>query len=251
MTASLSSSASYGNASTGGDGGFAFDGLQAGTYRFEAGEPPWGGRAVPRCVRTGVVLAEEGRIEKLELRLQPPCRVEGLVTGPDGQPAAGASVFARDEGGNIVQRWPPVSTDASGRFVVDGLMPGKTTFAARTKSCASPESAPVTVKAGETAKMDLAMRAGTRLRVVVRDGEDRVVGAFVTIADASGRDMTAMYGFQDVEPATGEAAEGQRIGPVPPGRYRVTATNHDGTSASDEVSVSGDPEMTVTLRFGG
>jgi len=254
MTAALSGDASYGNTTSDEAGAFAFDGLNAGTYRFEAGSQPWMNlpSTTGKCVRGGVVLETDGRIPNLELRLLPECRVEGIVLGPDGQPVAGASVFARDEQGNLVQRWPPVSADASGRFVIDGLLPGKTTFAARTKKLASPETAPVDVKPGETAKVEITLRTGTRLVVVVREKDERVVGSFVSIADARGRDMTLLYAFQDAGPfGESNASEGQRIGPVPPGRYRLTAKNHDGSSTSEEVSVSGEEEVVVNLRFEG
>jgi hypothetical protein len=41
------------------------------------------------------------------------------------------------------------------------------------------------------------------------------------------------------------------MGPVPPGRYRLTATNHDKKSASEEVSVAGEEEVVVTIELGG
>jgi len=252
--AALSGDASYGNARTDEAGRFAFDGMNAGTYRLEAGAQDW--QKIPgvsgKCVRGGVVLEADGRIENLELRLLPQCRVEGVVVGPDGRPGAGASVYARDELGNVLQRWPPTSADASGRFTMDGLLPGKVTFAARTRTLASAESAPVTVRAEETVKVQLEMRAGTRLRVLVRESDDRVVGAFTTIEDASGKDVTMMYAYQLMDFfGEGGPGEGQVIGPVPPGRYRLTATNHDRTTASQEVSVSGEEEVVVTIRFGG
>ncbi|MFN0008972.1 MAG: carboxypeptidase regulatory-like domain-containing protein [Planctomycetota bacterium] len=252
--AALSGSASYGNATTDEGGRFAFDGMNAGTYRLEAGAQEW--QKVPgvsgKSVRGGIALEADGRIENVELRLQPQCRVEGVVVGPDGRPAAGATVYARDELGNVLQRWPPTSADASGRFTMEGILPGKVTFAARTKSLSSAESAPVTARAEETAKVQLELRSGTRLRVIVRGSDDRVVGAFTTIEDASGRDVTVMYAYQSLD-FFGEAreGEGQLIGPVPPGRYRLTATNHDRVTASQEVSVSGEPEVAVTIRLGG
>lgn len=254
LTSAFSGDASYGNAQTDSTGAFAFDGLNAGTYRLQAGAQDW--EKIPgisgKCIRGGVVLEADGRIENVELRLQPQCRVEGVVLGPDGRPAAGASVYARDELGNVMQRWPPTSADASGRFTMDGLLPGKATFAARTKTLASAESAPVTVRAEETVKVQLELRAGTRLRVLVRGSDDRVVGAFTTIADASGRDVTMMYAYQTTDFFGGaREGEGQVIGPVPPGRYRLTAANHDRTTASQEVSVSGEEEVLVTIRLGG
>jgi hypothetical protein len=254
MTAAFSGSASYGNGVSDKAGAFAFDGLNGGTYRLEAGERMWEqnqGKA-GRCVLGGVVLEADGRIENLELRLLPQCRVEGVVVGPDGHPVAGASVYARDESGNVVQQWPPVSADASGRFTMDSLLPGKVTFAARTRTLASVESAPVSARADETVKVQLELRRATRLRVLVRGSDDRLVGAFTSIADASGKDLTMMYAYNEASFFGGKSeGEGQLIGPVPPGRYRLTAANHDRKTASQDVSVSGEEEVVVTIQLGG
>ena len=251
MTAMLSGDASYGNGMSDEAGKYSFDGLGPGTYRMEAGVQEW--QNMPgvegKCVRSGVVLTADGRIDDLDMRLQPECRVEGVVTGPDGQPLSGASVYARDENGSVIQRWPPTSTDASGRFTMTGLVPGKVTFAARTKTFASAETAAVRVSPDETTKVQIEMLKGTRLRVIVRGGEGQPVGSFVTMADASGRDLTMMYA--DYGFGGGQAGEGQVMGPVPPGRYRLTATNHDRKSESQDVSVAGEEEVVVTIELGG
>ena len=135
---------------------------------------------------------------------------------------------------------------------MDGLLPGKVSFVARTKALASAETTPVRVSSDETTKVEIELRKGTRLRVIVRGDGDKPVGAFTTIADASGRDVTMMYAYNDMaffgSVATGE---GQMMGPVPPGRYRLTAVNHDKKTASEDVSVSGEEEVVVTIQLGG
>jgi protocatechuate 3,4-dioxygenase beta subunit len=253
-TAALSSNASYGQSETDEKGAFAFDGLKGGSYRLDAGDQPWRNQPTKtgKYSRSGIQLEEGGRIDDLEVRLQPACRVEGLVTGPDGRPFPGASVFARDEQGNLVQAWPQTISDSSGRFGIDGLSPGKVTIAARTKKLASVESAPVAVRSGETAQVELSLRPGTRLRVVVKDKDGAVVGAMITVANDRGQEVGDLYAFFDEELFGQPSSEpGQRVGPLPPGRYKITATNHDRVSASQDVSLSGQEEEVVALRLGG
>jgi hypothetical protein len=251
--AELSSSASYGQKETDEKGTFAFDGLKGGSYRLQAGEQPWGNGApkLGTYTKSGIVLADGGHIDGLEVRLQSSARIEGSVTGPDGQAVAGAYVTVRDEQGAVIERWPPGISDGSGRFSMDGLAPGKVTVTARTKKLVSAESAPVMLRAGETTQVELALRAGAMLRVIVQEGEGKVVGASVAVTDDHGRDVGGGYGFGFGFDDGGSAAEpGQLIGPILPGRYKVTATNHDKVSVSQDVNVSGEDQV-VTLKYGG
>jgi hypothetical protein len=249
----LSGSASYGHKESDERGAFAFEGLKGGVYKLEIGSGPWVGQGpkAGTCTRSGVELPEGGHVEGIELRLQATARVEGSVTGPDGAPVAGAVVYARDDQGNLIQRWPRPVTDGSGRFSLDGLTPGAMTFGARTSKLAPVESATVALRAGETSRIVLEVRAGTILRVIVQDGDGTPVGASVRVADDRGRDMGALSQF-DLEFLDGPPSPdaGQRIGPLLPGHYRVTATNHDRASASKDVDVSGD-EQVVTVKYGG
>ena len=253
-TADLSASASAGFRATDEAGAFAFDGLKAGTYRISAGTGETAGRprSPGRAVRRDLVLAEDDRIEDVELRLVPAARLEGLVTGPDGKPCAGARLLLREESGSLVQvSHPAPSTDASGRFTIEELTPGAVTVGARTARLAAVENPRVLLLPGETARVSLALGPGTVIRVIVQEKDGRPVGAALRVVDARGLQVGAVYPFGLDE--TGDAVspeEGVRIGPIPPGRYTVTATNHDRTSTSREVTISGD-EQVVTLKFGG
>jgi hypothetical protein len=254
-TAELSSSASYGQKETDEKGAFVFEGLKGATYRLDAGNTPWGGSPAGKtgsCTKTGIVLPEGGKIDGLEVRLQATSRIEGSVTGPDGQALAGATVIAHDDQGNMIQRWPPAVSDSSGRFVIDGLTPGQVTVTARTSKLVSPESPALTLRSGETSKVDLAARAGTILRVIVQESDGTPVGASVAVTDDRGRDVGGGYGFDLGFDSGGDSGPGagQKIGPILPGSYKVTATNHDRKSVAQDVSVSGD-EQVVTLKYGG
>jgi hypothetical protein len=177
--------------------------------------------------------------------------MEGLVTGPDGKPFPGAVIFVRDESGSLVVRtYPPPSTDPSGRFTIEGLTPGKVIVGARTEHLVTVETPHVTLGPGETPRVTLALQPGTVLHVLVQESSGKFVGASLRVVDERGQQVGAAYPFgrdENGNPVSPDA--GVRIGPVPPGRYKITATNHDLASTSRDISVSGD-EQTVTLKFG-
>ncbi len=86
---------------------------------------------------------EERRGVDLVARRVPTTRIEGVVYGPDGQPAANVSVTARlTDRGDAITLPRLVSmmsslmarTQADGKFVVTGLAPGKYSLEARTAS---------------------------------------------------------------------------------------------------------------------
>jgi hypothetical protein len=251
--AEVSASASFGSKRTDPTGAFAFEGLKAGTYALRIGER-FGDRSPQKygmAVRNGLVLAEGARLEGIEIRLEAAARIEGVVTGPDGKPVSDATISVQDDTGTPLQISARPMTDASGRFAVEGLPAARVLVVARTNSLVSAESPPTTLKAGETAHVEIALRKGTVLHVIVHEKDGSPVFAGVRLVDDQGRDAGYVDWSdlgQDGDAPNPEA--GQRIGPVLPGHYKVTATNHDLTSVSADVDVSGD-EQTITLKFGG
>ncbi|HEV8113770.1 MAG TPA: carboxypeptidase-like regulatory domain-containing protein [Planctomycetota bacterium] len=251
-TVHLSNSATYGQIESDGNGAFVFEGLKAGTYCLRVNEewfdetPKWGA-----CTRAGIVLAEGAHVDGIEIRLSVAARIEGKVVGPDGQVVAGATVMGRDEQGTPLQHGPPTITDGSGSFSIDGLAAGKVTIMAWTKSLVTAGSLTVVVHAGETTRVALSLVQGTVLRVFVRGADGKAVGASVRVEDEHGKAVGEQYAFDEQSWLGEDSPEaGQTIGPLPPGRYKVTATNHDKQSVSQDVSVSG-AEQTVTLKYGG
>jgi hypothetical protein len=249
--AELSASFSVGFRDTDADGRFAFDGLKSGIYRIAAGSAHGRPSSTTAVVRN-LVLEEDRAVDRLEIRLQAAARIEGTVAGPDGKPFAGAVVFLRDDADSrLAAPYPPPTSDAAGRFAIEGLPPGEIRIGARTDGLVTLETPRIDLHPGETSRIALELRAGTRLRVVVQEEDGRAVGASLRVADERGQTVGSAYPLPDGdrgEPAAPE--DGARIGPILPGRYTITATNHDGASASREISVSGDEQL-VTLKYGG
>jgi len=84
--------------------------------------------------------------------------IEGLVTNPDGTPAAGVGVNAV---GPVAGQFPSTSTGADGRYQLGGVVPGDLTVAADSFDPTGNElkaSAPVTVAAGQTVTVDLQLQ---------------------------------------------------------------------------------------------
>jgi hypothetical protein len=90
------------------------------------------------------------------------------------------------------------------------------------------------------------------LRVVVQEADGNVVGGRITVVDDRGQEVGGRYpfDFDAIEGQPSAAESGQRIGPLLPGHYKVTATNHDRQDVTQDVSVSGEEELVVALKFG-
>jgi protocatechuate 3,4-dioxygenase beta subunit len=145
-------------------GRFEFQDLSPGTYGLAAGgtdalsgeskDARWG-----RAVLTGLRVETGRYLEGIEIRLSKPGTITGLVRDTDGKPVSNATVFARDEHGEILNRFSGVVTDAGGRFAYHGVGPGRYSLCARTKTLASPESALVSVHEGASAEVELTAEA--------------------------------------------------------------------------------------------
>jgi hypothetical protein len=235
-------------------GAFEFLGLAAGTYAVTAGgrgvfdgneTARWG-----RAVVGGLVVAKDEILTGVELRLSAPCRIAGTVRDASGAPLADANVFARDERGQAVDTLTTCRTEPDGSFTYEGVAPGKYTLFARTATHATPEGAPVLAREGEISRVELAAAPGTILIVWFEDREGGRLRGAVSVRDERGREMTGFHGLESVESLISEGIDTrvQRVGPLPPGEYQVSATADDGRSAKKTVSLRGQDERSVKLR---
>jgi protocatechuate 3,4-dioxygenase beta subunit len=235
---------------TGDDGTFAFDNLPAGTFTVSAtDQQSWGPyRPETRFAgdkRSGIVLEEGADVGDVELRLMRAGTLQGTVRLASGQPAVGALVMLRNERGEPREAWPMVQSDGTGRYRANDLSPGLWTASARLGHDVSAESSPVRISSNEKSELDLSLRPGTMLHVQVVDAQGKPVGAGISVVDERGREHghSFVYFQQD--------GNGRTVGPLAPGKYTITASNHDGVTAVESASLHGEEDKTVQLRLGG
>jgi uncharacterized GH25 family protein len=232
--------------------------LRPGTFVVAAGGSAMmgaiemGGGSLGRQVRAGVVVAKGASVDGVDFRLEPAGSIAGEVRSA-GQPAAGATVFARDETGAVVDRMSFVQTDAAGRFSYMGLAPGKYSVWARDAASVSPERS-VIVKQAQASAADLDLGAGCLLVVTLTSEKNEALDCTVAVLDSAGKMVNGVFSLADImsglQSGTWSSKE-QRVGPLPPGKYKVVATTVDGKVASKPVQLSaGQAERKVTLRLG-
>jgi protocatechuate 3,4-dioxygenase beta subunit len=130
------------------DGHYEFETLQAGTYHLRAGsENRWGGRRsrsrFAQAVYSHIEVEEGKSVTGVDLQLETPGSVVGIVYGPDGSPAENVWVQASNEADVTFEGSATGSTDENGRFRLTGLPPGTVKLIARE---AKYSSAPTEVK---------------------------------------------------------------------------------------------------------
>ncbi len=239
-------------------GRYELDWLRPGTYAVAAGGVLFGGLfggtgkdTLGRQVRHGVVVEEGSWIRNVDFRLHEPGILSGTVTGAGGQPVAGAAIFVRDEGGIVLERLSMTVTDGSGGFSYSGLAPGRYTVCARTTALTTQAEASVQIRERDTTEVQLTLDEGTLLLVDLTDRSGNRVQASLEVIDEHGRQVNGMYSLADLMAAQGSGLDMalERIGPLPPGTYKVTARTADGRSASKPVSLSpGQGERKLKLR---
>jgi hypothetical protein len=239
------------------EGRFALEWLAAGEYSVAVGGAPFGGMfqgdvSTGRQVRSGVSVRDGEVVEGIEFRLRKAGRITGLVRTSDGAPAKDVTVFLRDEAGRPLERFSMVATDASGRFSYEGLEPGSYTAVARSAAQVSAESAPVRVREGDAAEVTLVLSPGTILLVSLSDDGGAMLDCSVQVLDEQGRQVNGMTSMAELMAAFNKGeftSKEQRVGPLPPGRYKVLVKARDGRSVTKPVTLTGQPERKLNVRF--
>ena len=207
-----------------------------------------------RLTRGGLRLSEEQWMQDVDFHLEAPGTLEVLVRDANGSPAPSATVFVRDGEGRISEAMSFHQTDGSGTCEYAGLAPGSYTALARLGGDASSESAPISVRAGETSRLEVTLGAGAILWVRFKLEEGDEIPAHVQVTDSAGRDVTALLGLADIQSLYskgGFSPTEYRVGPLAPGKYKVHAWTDDGKDAKKNVVVeAGEKEQRFTLRLG-
>lgn len=240
----------YGYATTGADGRFAFEFLLAGVYKVHATDPAsWGTDKAALhgpAIADGLVLQENAAIDDLELKLELAARLEVEVVGPGGEPVAGAEVFTFEESGSTIDDRSGVVTDAAGRKRIGGLPARRVVLFARKGSLASAVSAPLRLRAGENDHVRLDLRPGTVLDVIVEGPEGMKPGP-VIVRDERGIDYSTLRSGNPAASRTAPATRGFAVGPLPPGRYRVTPPTQLLEKHGVDIVVAGEELREVKL----
>jgi len=248
----------YSEIQTDENGAYEIEGLRPGTYRLAVGGAPFimlgsGDVKTGRVTRDGVHVGEDEWVRGVDFRLPRPGSAEIKTVDAAGAPLPGATVFARNSDGRVIEAFSLVQTDGSGTFLYRGLAPGEYTFLARGGGLTSVESAPVRVREGETAKVRLQLGGGVFVCVQLKGAESEDLRGTLRVVDDEGREVSAMIGMEDIQALYmqgGFSPTEHRLGPLPPGRYKVFATFPDGETATRSVLLrAGDEEKRLTVRL--
>jgi hypothetical protein len=235
-------------------GRYSFDDLPAGTYAVAAGglssegsgeDPSFG-----RVVRGGLHVEKDRTLDPIDLTLTRSGTLSGVVRGANGETVPGAAVFVRDAQGELLARNSSCTSDADGEYKYKGLASGSYTVSARSGAQAAADGASVRVQDGETARADITLGPGTLLRVSAVGEKDKPLKAGISVKDERGFEVASMHSSELAEALMTEGLSSieQKIGPLPVGKYVVTAMTIDGKSAKKPLTLSGQPERSLSIH---
>ena len=229
------------------DGSFLIEDLHPGRYALTATSHEAGISTVHD------VLVDEGeRSSGIEVSLTEAGRISGTVTDEAGLTVPGAQVLLRDVEG----RWLfhlEAQADYDGNFTLERVPVGEVFVSACLQDRVSLDSAPTRVLAGEEVQVELELRTGVVLHVVLEDQDGKPMRAAVRVQNEAGHDHAGWTSPDELEriAASGVSSTRRRVGPLPPGNYRVQATAIDGRSAAHVVTLDGETgEQEVRIRLG-
>ncbi|HUR28550.1 MAG TPA: carboxypeptidase-like regulatory domain-containing protein, partial [Planctomycetota bacterium] len=198
-----------------------------------------------------ISVAADERV-RVDFRLRAACTLSGKVLDASGAPVDKASIFVRDEAGRPLDRFSVTATESNGTFVQKGLGAGRYTVSARTDALVSDE-ATVVLTEGEEAHVELRLEDGTMLVVTLSNDDGTDIDASFTVTDEKGRQVNGIYSLSDLMKIMTEGgfdSKHQRIGPLPRGKYTVTASSATGAKATKAIVLTGQSEKKITLKLG-
>lgn len=239
------------------EGRYDVQALRPARYTVFAGGMTMGGAfgndaANGREELAGVAVAEGEWRKNVDFRLRRPGTIDVTVVDEAGQPVAGANVFVRTKSGALVDRFTMLASGPDGLVKYGGLAPGRYTVSAREGGRAAGDGAEVEVRSGEHVPARVVLLGGTYLLVSVVDAEQKPLLASLSVKDEQGHEVAGLVSLQDLMKlmAQGASPGGERrVGPLPPGKYKVVATLADGRTTTKPVSLSGQGERKLIVRF--
>ncbi|MAB78093.1 MAG: hypothetical protein CMJ89_01960 [Planctomycetes bacterium] len=236
-------------------GSFSFEHLRTATYSVTAGNASnffSGGTArFASQMVTGIVVEQDRTASGIEIHLEAPGTLEGTVVDRSGMPVSGAAVHVRNEAGRALARISQVITNPAGKFTYEGLPSGSLTVTARTADACSTESRRVQILTSETTEVEIVVEPGAYLIVQLLD-EGEPVRARLRVLDEEGREVNGLLSMALMQElfTEGMSSRERRVGPVPPGKYKLEATTMDGKTAKKTVRLkSGENKRRVKLRL--
>lgn len=242
----------YASAQTDASGRYAVEELPAGTWsveaggnRGESGASSSTSRLYTQAKVEDVAVASGQRVRDVDLHVGWGGIITGSVLTAAGEPAKGAIVNLRLPSGAYSEPYSFALADAQGAFTLAGLVPRDYVLGAVLGTDQCTELAVTLEEAGER-PVELRLAPGTLLRVALRDAAGAPVKAQLACLRADGKDYSSWFtwSFSSAPPP-----DEQRLGPLPPGTYAVTATREGAAPVAKTVTLAGEPELLVELIF--
>mgnify|MGYP003663933026 CR=1 FL=1 len=229
------------------DGQFLITGLPADTYTIQVTRKRGGGTAA----QGGIVISAAHPHRDVDFQLKAQGALLVIVVDALGTPVPGATVFLRTENGSMLDTGTELTTNSHGESTFDEVPTLPFTIIARKGARTSLESAPMRVPADTLGRLTLPLIEGTMLAVTSVDGQGRNHSATVTVQDAEGRDWSTMLSMEDLERqrTAGFSSSQIRTGPLPPGTYLVSATDLAGDVVHKTISLQGETDVQLELKF--
>ena len=114
------------------------------------------------------------------------------------------------------------------------------------------ESQTMRVEEGRTVEVELALHGGTILLVSLSGEDGEPLDCTVSVLDEAGRQVNGTLALSEIMAAFSDGtlnSKEQRVGPLSPGKYRVTVVSDDGRKTTKPVTLSGQAERKLNIRL--